>query len=131
MHQPMDIKPGSHLHRTCVELYRRHQDPGRGNGWCLACGQQTPCSSRRRAALVIRAAGEDPRWYDDHVPAGQASNPAQPRTGEPWPFQPRYPASAPRPRAPVELDAASEVKGYAINSRDVYVVGSLSPDDER
>jgi len=129
MHQPSYIKPASNLHRICTELYRRHRDPDHGNGWCPTCGQQTPCTSRRRAALVIRAAGEDPRWYDAHVPAAHDSN-ALPRTGERWPSQPLYPASAPRPQVPAEPANTSETMGYAINSSDVYVVGSFSPDEE-
>ncbi len=122
---------GSNLHRTCIELYRRHHDPDHGNGWCPTCGQQTPCTSRRRAALVIRAAGEDPRWYDDHLPSALDPNPALPMIGEPWPSQPRYPASAPRPGVRAEPANPSETIGYAINSSDVYLVGSFSPDEER
>lgn len=54
---------GSPLHLTAVELYGRHH--GDAFGLCVRCGERSPCSTRAHAALVIAAAGEDPRSYDE------------------------------------------------------------------
>jgi hypothetical protein len=121
--------PGSDLHRTAIDLYRRHQDYG--DGWCSICGERSPCTARRHAVVVIRAAGEDHRRYDE-VPAAQDSTPIQPSVNEPWPSERRYPASAPPLRVPAEpAMILSEVVGSAISSRDVCLTSSFSPDDER
>ena len=65
------IRPGSNLHRANVELYQRHHQLSDGSGRCATCGDRTPCPARRHAALVIRDAGEDPRWYDGQLPSSQ------------------------------------------------------------
>jgi len=54
--------PGSVVHRLCIEMYLQHSD--NGAGICARCGYATPCPVRRHTASVIRAAGEDPHWYD-------------------------------------------------------------------
>jgi len=55
------VIPGSVLHSTCVETYRRHREH---DGRCVECHWPTPCQSREFAARVIEAAGEDPDRYD-------------------------------------------------------------------
>jgi hypothetical protein len=101
MVQPSFIRPGSDLHRACIELYQRHRDRGEGSGRCATCGGQTPCLVRRDAALVIRSAGEDPRWYDGQLSSAQAPNPAA-----------AQPAVARHPSI-----ATPGVTGYAVGGR--------------
>src|SRR3989442_1086923 len=108
MYQPIGTLPGGSVHRTSVELYQRHVD--QGDGRCAACGLPTPCSARRHAAVVIRAAGEDPRWHDERLPAGQRPAPgALQATGEA--VQPPATASSWRPAplpAPLPPEPATE-----------------------
>ena len=65
MRAPRGVIPGmsgSVLHRTCVELYRRHADDD--TGLCRRC-QVPRCPTRSFAARAIEAAGDDPRRYDE------------------------------------------------------------------
>lgn len=80
--QPIYIRRGSDLHRTNIELYRRHHDPGGNSDPCHACGQPRPCPTERHAAVVIRAAGEEPGWYNGELPGGSTSSAATP-----WPLE--------------------------------------------
>ena len=68
---PSFIRSGSNLHRANVELYQRHRGRDDGSGRCASCGYRAPCAARHNAALVITAAGEDPRWYDRPLPGNQ------------------------------------------------------------
>jgi hypothetical protein len=69
-------------HRTAAELYRRHRDVGSGR--CATCGDLAPCRSRRHAACVLTAAGDDPRSYDGRSAAAVAEGVArQAQTGAP------------------------------------------------
>jgi hypothetical protein len=92
---------GSHLHHLNIELYQRHHPLAHDR--CAACGHPHPCQTARHASLVIREAGEDPRWYDGELPTGevpivQAPNP---RLAAPQ----RLPARPPN-RQPVNPNAA-------------------------
>jgi hypothetical protein len=71
---------GSPTHQLSAEVYQRHHDIG--TGLCTVCGQRTPCPARRRAASVIQAAGEDPRWYDARPYQGEPSPAGAPGPGE-------------------------------------------------
>jgi hypothetical protein len=53
---------GTTTHELGIEVYQAHHDVG--NGFCPRCGNRHPCSSRRGAAELIAAAGDDPRRYD-------------------------------------------------------------------
>ena len=50
---------GTPTHHLSVVVFKRHRDPG--TGFCARCGNRAPCAANRHAALVIAAAGEDPR----------------------------------------------------------------------
>lgn len=78
MNQLIQTLPGSNVHRLCIQLYQRHY--GQEHGRCAVCGQPFPCVVQRHAALVIHAAGEDPRWYEGRSPADP-----RPRTANPTP----------------------------------------------
>ncbi len=96
MVQPSFIRPGSDLHRACIGLYQRHQDLNDGSGRCATCGYKNPCSTRRHAALVIRATGEDPRWYDEQGP------------------HPSHPPASPHPHPSLDTPG---VTGFAVGGR--------------
>jgi hypothetical protein len=120
MYQPIHVIPGSNLHRTCIELYQRHANANDGSGRCAACAHQSPCPVRQHAALVIRAAGEDPRWYDGQVRSGQHPGFASPQANQRRPSHPRQPAADLPSQAPARPVTTQEVVGYAICSSDVW-----------
>jgi hypothetical protein len=107
MYQPIRTLPNSTLHRANIELYRRHDNAGNDSGRCAACGRRAPCPVRQHAAKVILAAGEDPQWYDRHLPTGHASS---------------WPVSTPTANQPAS--ATPGVTGYALGSRDYRVAAS-------
>jgi len=81
MHPPIPTLHGTPTHITAVELYQRHH--GNAAGICARCGDRTPCPVRAFAAWVIKAAGEDPRWYDGRLsptaPTAELPRHADPR----------------------------------------------------
>lgn len=64
---------GSAMLRLSVDVFRRHAGDD-VSGMCVRCGWRSPCPARRRAAVVIAAAGEDPRAYlGESAPAVDAA----------------------------------------------------------
>jgi hypothetical protein len=62
MGTPIPGLRGTPTHALAVVIYQGHHDDG--SGFCARCGDPAPCGPRLHAASVIRAAGEDPPWYD-------------------------------------------------------------------
>lgn len=75
MGTPIPGLRGTPTHAVAVGIYQGHDDDG--SGFCARCGDRAPCEPRRHAASVIRAAGEDPLWYDRRLPR-EAPAPALP-----------------------------------------------------
>jgi hypothetical protein len=93
---------GSRVHVTAVELYGRHY--GDTFGLCVQCGERAPCQTRAHAALVIAAAGEDPRRYDERL------SPPAPGPGQPGPDE--------RPTAQVDIgQTVPDHAGYRVGGR--------------
>jgi hypothetical protein len=95
---------GSPTHRLSAEVYQRHHDIG--TGICAVCGQRTPCPARRHAALVILAAGEDPRWYD-----------ARPYQDAPIPADVSDPGKVPGQERPQGGSESLPYGGYPVTGR--------------
>ena len=76
METPIPGLRGTATHELAVVIYQGHDDDG--SGFCAECGDRAPCASRRHAASVIRAAGEDPLWYDGTHGIGGRGNPTDP-----------------------------------------------------
>jgi hypothetical protein len=64
---PVRVARRVSVHAVCVAACRTHRDDG--TGACAACGQASPCRTRRNAVSVIEAYADDPRRYD--APAGR------------------------------------------------------------
>ncbi len=62
METPIPGLRGTATHALAVVIYQGHS--GDSFGMCARCGDRAPCGPQRHAAMVIGAAGEDPRWYD-------------------------------------------------------------------
>jgi hypothetical protein len=68
MGTPIPGLRGTPTHALAVVIYQNHDDDG--SRFCARCGDRAPCEPRRHAASVIRAAGEDPLWYDRRLARG-------------------------------------------------------------
>ena len=97
MGTPIPNLHGTPMHMTAVELYQRHH--GDTAARCVRCGERAPCRVRSHAALVIAAAGEDPRWYD-----GRISHAAPPARGQ-------------RAEASVRGETLPDHSGYYVGGR--------------
>lgn len=97
----------STMFEVAASLFRRHRDSG--TGVCAQCTQRAPCPARRHAALVISAAGVDPRQLD-HVSA------ALPAVGD----EPRRETAASAASTPSAAPADHSIRshdGFSITGR--------------